>query len=101
MLNNSIFESFTEKKTFKPIINSILQLFEKWNINLINILSTVSNNNKWIIIVINYATTWSIVKIIKNAKIEIIVEFLHGKIFQHYKTWKELLLNNKINLLKR
>ena len=63
------------------MMNSILQLFEKWIINLINILSTISNDNKWIITVINYATNWSIAKVIKNVKIEIIVEFLHEKIF--------------------
>ena len=71
------------------MINLILQLFEKWIINWINILSTISNDNKWIIIVINYATNWSIVKVIKNAKIEIIVKFLYEKIFQHYETSKK------------
>ena len=61
---------------------------------------TISNDNKWIITVINYATNWSIAKVIKNVKIEIIVEFLHEKIFQHYETSKKLLFNNKTNFLK-
>ena len=37
-------------------MNSILQLFEKKIINLINDLSTISNDNKEIITVINYIT---------------------------------------------
>ena len=100
ILNNSIFESFIEKKTFKHMINSILQLFEKWIINLINILFTISNDNKWSITIINYVTNWSIAKIIKNAKIKTIVKLLHEKIFQHYETSKELLFDNETNFLK-
>ena len=100
MLNNLIFESLTEKKIFKHMINSILQLFKKWIINLIYILSTISNDNQWIVIVINYATNWSIAKVIKNAKIETIVKFLHEKIFQHYETSKELLFDNETDFLK-
>ena len=61
------------------MINSIVQLFEKKVIDLINILSTILNDNKWILIVIDYATNWSIAKVIKNAKIETIVKFLHEK----------------------
>ena len=31
---------------------------------------------------------------------KIIVEFLNEKVFQHYKTSKNLLINNEINLFK-
>ena len=87
-------------KTFKHMINSILQSFEKWVTSLINILSKISNDNKWIITAINYATNWSIVNVIKNVKIEIIVKFLHEKIFQHYETFKRILSDNETNFLK-
>ena len=41
-----------------------------------------------------------IAKIIKNVKVETIVEFLHEKIFEHYETSKKLLFDNETNFLK-
>ena len=41
-----------------------------------------------------------IAKVIKNVKIEIIVEFLHEKMISHYKTSRKLLFNNETNFFK-
>ena len=56
------------------------------------------NNNKWIIIKINYIIDWLIIKAVKDITVQIVVNFLIKEIFIYYELLKELLSDNKTNL---
>jgi hypothetical protein len=57
------------------------------------------NGNKWIIIAINYATSWLVAKAVPNITNKAIVEFLYKEIFVNYGAFDELVSNNRRNLL--
>ena len=48
---------------------------------------------------INYATEWSVAKAIKNATEEKLAWFIYNNIYVNYDTPREILLNNRTNLL--
>jgi hypothetical protein len=49
--------------------------------------------------VINHATGWVVAKAVPNMKEETLAYFLYKEIFINYRVFKELLLDNSINLL--
>jgi hypothetical protein len=57
------------------------------------------NGNKWIIIAIDYTTSWPVIKAVPNATNEAIEEFLHEEIFVNYGAFDELVSDNGRNLL--
>lgn len=81
------------------IINSSLQNFKRWGINLIRLSLTTPNGNQWIITVIDYMTGWPITKTVKDMNAEMMIDFLVQEIFMYYAPHKELLSDNSTNLL--
>jgi hypothetical protein len=88
-----------EHKEQFHMVKKGIQPFKQWGVNLIRRLLVTPNGNKWIIIAINYATSWLVVKAIPDATNEAIVEFLHKEIFVNYGAFDELVSNNGHNLL--
>lgn len=58
--------------------------FDRWAIDLIGVLPTTPDGNRWIITAIDYATGWPIACATKDAKQETIADFLLNEIFSHY-----------------
>jgi hypothetical protein len=59
------------------------------------------NRNKWIIIAINYTTSWLVIKAVSNITNKAIAEFLYEEIFVNYSVFNELVSNNGCNLLSQ
>ena len=75
-----------EKKYTQSITNLFIQSFQWWEIDLIERLSKTSDDNRWIIIAIDYTTNWFIIKTILKMIENVITKFIHDEIYIHYDT---------------
>lgn len=73
--------------------------FDRWHIDLIGILPTTPNGNRWIITAVDYATGWPIAKPTQVADQLTIADFIHNEIFLPYGAPKELFSDMGANLL--
>jgi hypothetical protein len=76
-----------------------MQLFDRWAINLIGPLTETHGKNRWIVTAIEYMTGWPVAKALPDARAEIITRFLHDDIIIVYGPFKELLSDNRKNLV--
>jgi IS30 family transposase len=90
-----------EREAAQHLVKKGIQPFKRWGIDLIRHLPTTPNGNRWIITVIDHATSWVVAKAVPNAKDEMLARFLHEEIFVNYGVFEELLLDNGTNLLSR
>ena len=87
-----------EKEYDQLVSNSFIQPFQRWGIDLIDILRKTANNNQWIITTIDYATKWPIAKAIPKATEEAIADFIFNEIYMHYEAPQELFSDGGKNL---
>ena len=74
------------------------QFFEKWDLNFIDSLSATIEDNRWIIICINYNIKWFIARIISNVIVETLTNFIIIDVYRNYKTFKKIIIDKKTNL---
>ncbi|CEP09094.1 hypothetical protein [Parasitella parasitica] len=58
--------------------------FARWHLDLIGELTTAKNNNKWILVAVDYTTNWPIIKAVPQATGEAIVIFVYEEIIQKF-----------------
>ena len=74
------------------------QSFEKWNLNLIKSFFKTDENNKWIIITIDYNIRWSMIKTISKAIAKTLVDFVINDIYKNYEAFKKIITDRNVNL---
>ncbi len=76
-----------------------IRLFDQWSIDLIGILPRTYNGNRWIITAIERSTGWPVVKALKDATTQSVMDFIHHDIFAVYGIPNEILTDNGTNLV--
>ena len=76
-----------------------IQLFEQWSIDLIGILPRTYSGNRWIITAIERSTGWPVVRALKDATSQSVMNFIQEEIFAVYGTPNEILSDNGSNLV--
>ena len=74
-------------------------LFDSWSIDLIGRLPRTYRENRWIITAIERSTGWPIVKAVKDATEQTVIDFIHKEIFSVYGIPYEVLSDNGSNLV--
>ena len=87
-----------EKEYDQLVSNPFIQSFQRWEIDLIDILRKTANNNRWIITAIDYATGWPVAKAIPRATEDVIADFIFNEIYMHYGAPQELFSDGGKNL---
>ena len=87
-----------EREYGQLIIDSFIQSFQRWEIDLIDRLLETIEENLWIITAIDYAMGRTIAKAIYKATKEVIAEFIHDEIYMHYEIPPEIFTDDGKNL---
>ena len=74
------------------------QLFERWELNLIESLFITKKSNRWIVICIDYNIKWSITRAISNVIAKTLIEFVINNIYRDYETFKKIIIDKEVNL---
>ena len=74
------------------------QSFERWSWNLIKFLLKTDDDNKWIVIAINYNIKWSMIRAISKAITKTFVDFVINNIYKNYKAFKKIIIDRNVNL---
>ncbi len=74
------------------------QPFERWGLDLIGVLPTTENGNRWIVTAIDYATRWPVAESLKDATAETLADFVVRRIYRDYGTPKEIITDRGANL---
>ena len=74
------------------------QSFERWSFDLIKSLFVTINENKWIVIVINYAIKWFVTRVIFETIFEILTNFVINDIYRDYEISKKIIIDRNVNL---
>jgi transposase InsO family protein len=77
------------------------QPFEEWAIDLIGILPTTNNGNRWIITAIDYATCWPVAEALQDAEATTVADFIYRRIYADYGPPRILLSDNGKNFLSK
>jgi transposase InsO family protein len=88
-----------EREASHYMTSTGIRPFERWGLDLIGLLPTTPNGNRWILTAIDYATGWPIAEALQEATQEKIGEFIHNRIFIQFGAPKEFLTDNGTNLL--
>ena len=89
----------TQEPEYAQLLTSrIIQSFQRWNIDLIDKLPKSKDDNEYIITAIDYATSWSIAKIIKRIIENEITNFIFHEIYMHYDASQEIFTDEDKNL---
>ena len=75
-----------------------IEPFQRWGIDLIGILPTTAQGNRWILTAVDYATGWPIAKALPEATEEAIAEFIFREIYMHYGAPQEIFTDGGKNL---
>ena len=63
----------------------MINIFKKWEVNIIKLLPITKEKNRYIIVVMNYFLRWSEVRLLKATNAGMIVIFLYKKIIYRFK----------------
>ena len=74
------------------------QSFERWSLNLIKSLLKTDDDNKWIVIAINYNIKWSVARAISKTIAKALADFVINDMYKNYETFKEIIIDRNINL---
>ena len=69
------------------------QLFKKWNLNLIKFFSKIDDDNKWIVIAIDYNIKWSMIKTILKAITKAFADFIINDMYKNYEIFKKIIID--------
>jgi hypothetical protein len=76
-----------------------IKLFDQWSIDLIGLLPRTYKGNRWIITAIERSTGWPVVRAVKEATSQTVMNFIHDEIFSVYGIPNEILTDNGTNLV--
>ncbi|KAE8217789.1 hypothetical protein CF326_g9340, partial [Tilletia indica] len=88
-----------EREEGVAVADTRIQPFERWGIDMIGMLPTSPDGNRWIVTAVDYATGWPLAKALPDAKAERIAEFIHDEIYMHYGAPREFVSDNGENFL--
>ena len=74
------------------------QSFERWNLNLIKFFFKTDDDNKWIVIAIDYNIKWSMIRTILKAIAKTFIDFVINNMYKNYETFKKIIINKNVNL---
>ncbi|KAG2192115.1 hypothetical protein INT47_012407, partial [Mucor saturninus] len=83
----------------KPL--DIPPAFSRWHLDFIGELPTTKNNNRWILVAVDYATNWPIIYALKNATGDEIVKFIYEEIVLKFGNPVEIFSDRGKNLLSK
>lgn len=84
---------------YAQIVTDIsIQLFQYWGIYLIVFLPKTAPKKYWIIVAVDYATGWPVVKAVVKATEDSIAEFIFNEIYMHFGAPQEIFSNEGKNL---
>jgi hypothetical protein len=90
-----------ERESAQYLASTGIRPFQRWGLDLIGLLPTTPNGNRWIVTAIDYATGWPLARALVDATEENIADFLHEDLFTNYGAPQELLTDNGTNLLAK
>jgi len=89
----------TQEREFAHVpTNQYVEPFQRWGIDLIGILPTTADGNRWILTAVDYATGWPLAKALPFATEEAIAEFIFHEIYMHYGAPQEIFTDGGKNL---
>ena len=74
------------------------QSFERWNLNLIKLFFKTDDDNKWIVIAIDYNIKWSMIKVISKTTAEAFADFVINNMYKNYEIFKKIIIDKNVNL---
>lgn len=87
------------RATVKTLESAEVKLFDKWSIDLIDIMPRSYDGNYWIVTAIERATGWLVARAVPDATSTTLTKFIKEKIVSVYGTPRELLSDNRLNLV--
>jgi hypothetical protein len=63
----------------KPL--DILPVFARWHLDFLGKSPTTKNDNKWLLVAVDYATNWVILRALSKASGDEIVKFIYEELF--------------------
>ncbi len=80
-----------QKQTITPT-----DIFEKWEVNIVELLSITREENKYIIVAIDYFLKWLKARLLKVVNTNIIATFLYKEIIYRFEVLRILQNNREI-----
>ncbi|KAG1471288.1 hypothetical protein G6F57_011442 [Rhizopus arrhizus] len=75
--------------------------FTRWHLDFIGELPTTKNNNRWILMAVDYTTNWPIARALNNATAEEIVKFIYEEIVMRFGCPQEILTDRGANFMAK
>jgi hypothetical protein len=75
--------------------------FSRWHLDFIGELPLTKNNNRWILIAVDYATNWPIMRALPNATGEEIVKFIYEEIVLKFGNPMEIFTDRGANFMSK
>ncbi|KAG0781421.1 hypothetical protein G6F22_009577 [Rhizopus arrhizus] len=72
-----------------------------WHLDFIGELPTTKNNNRWILMAVDYTTNWPIARALNNATAEEIVKFIYEEIVMRFGCPQEILTDRGANFMAK
>jgi hypothetical protein len=83
----------------KPL--DIPPAFSRWHLDFIGELPTTKNNNRWILVAVDYATNWPIIRALNNATGDEIVKFIYEEIVLKFGNPVEIFSDRGKNFMSK
>ena len=83
-------ERGSPKKNNKKRTIEVMDIFERWGIDIVGPLSGTPRGNKYIVIAMDYFSRWSEAKALKSANAESVAEFIYEEIICKYGAPKKI-----------
>ncbi len=84
-------------------LHSILpfRIFDWWRVDIVGSLLIIPKGNQYIIITVEYLSKWQKIKIVKEANILSIANFLYQNIICHFEYFTHLYTNREIKFVNK
>jgi len=80
---------------------AILKPFTRWGLDFIGVLPKTKRGNRWLLVAVDHATDWPVVKAVPEATEEAVAEFLYHDIVIHYGCPNEIVTDRGANFLAK
>lgn len=75
--------------------------FSRWHLDFIGKFPTTKNGNRWILVAVDYATNWPIIRALKNATGDEIVRFIYEEIVLKFDNPVEIFSDRGKNFMSK